>query len=150
MSFDEKATWVSLVVAVVVPLVYFWEVLGQLGESSASEISYQVPLLIAIGASILLTIVGSIVMAVGTGIAIEVTGEGSTDEIGRKDERDIDISRRGDVVGYYVTSVGVVGALLLTMLEYDYFWIANALYVSFVVGAIVSYVVKLAAYRRGF
>jgi len=53
-------------------------------------------------------------------------------------------------VGYYVSSVGVVGAMALTMLEYEYFWIANALYVSFVLASLVSATVKLVAYRRGF
>ena len=37
-------------------------------------------------------------------------------------------------MGYYVASVGAVGVLVLAMLEVDYFWIANALYLSFVVG----------------
>ncbi len=36
------------------------------------------------------------------------------------------------------------------MLEADYFWIANALYLSFVVAMVVSAVVKIVAYRRGF
>jgi hypothetical protein len=44
----------------------------------------------------------------------------------------------------------MVGVLALTMLEYEYFWIASALYLSFVVGTLVSSVVKLVAYRRGF
>jgi hypothetical protein len=42
--------------------------------------------------------------------------------------RDKQISRHGDLVGYYVSSAGVVGVLALTMLEYEYFWIASALY----------------------
>jgi hypothetical protein len=36
------------------------------------------------------------------------------------------------------------------MLEYDYFWIANTLYGSFAVAGLVSGIVKLRAYRRGF
>ncbi len=72
------------------------------------------------------------------------------DDIGRTDERDADIGRRGALVGYYVSSVGAVVVLGLTMLEYDYFWIANALYGAFLLGSIVSSVVALVAYRRGF
>ena len=60
MPFEEKVTWVSLVVAVVVPVAYFAIMLGRLGDVSAADISYQWPLLIAIGASVVLTIVGSI------------------------------------------------------------------------------------------
>ena len=150
MTFEEKVTWVSLVVFAVVPVVYFVIVLGQLGQASASEIAYQRPMLIAIGVSIVLTILGAILTGIGSGISAEITEPGSGADIGRKDERDVTIGRRGELVGYYVSSVGVVGALVLTMLEYDYFWIANALYLSFVVAAFVSATVKLVAYRRGF
>jgi len=44
----------------------------------------------------------------------------------------------------------MVGVLVLTMLEYEYFWIASALYLSFVVGTLVGSVVKIASYHRGF
>ena len=39
--------------------------------------------------------------------------------------------------------------LLLTMAEVDYFWIANSLYLAFIIAAVVGAVVKLVAYRRG-
>ena len=150
MPFEEKMTWVSLVVAVAVPVVYVAIMLGRLGETTAAEIAYQWPLLIAIGASIVLSIVGAIVAAIGTGISAELRGKSAGDEIDLKDERDKQIGRRGDLVGFYVSSVGMVGVLALTMLEYDYFWIANALYLSFVAGAVVAAVVKIASYHRGF
>jgi hypothetical protein len=150
VPFEEKLTWVSLVVAVVVPVAYFAVMLGRLGETSAAEISYQRSLLIAMGASVVLTIVGSIAMGIGTGISAEIRGRSASGEIDRKDERDKQISRHGDLVGFYVSSGGMVGVLALTMLEYEYFWIASALYLSFAVGTLVSSVVKLVAYRRGF
>jgi len=150
MPFEEKVTWVSGVVSAVVAAVYFSVILGRLGDAPVNEIAYQRPLLIAIGAVIVLTIVGSIAMGIGTGISAEIKGNGSAEDIGRKDERDVRIGRRGELVGYYVASIGMLGVLVLTMLEYDYFWIANALYLSFVVAALVSSAVKLVAYRRGF
>jgi hypothetical protein len=97
-----------------------------------------------------LTILGSIAMGIGSGISAEITEPGSGSDIGRTDERDVTIGRRGELVGYYVSSGGVVVAMALTMLEYPYFWIANVLYLSFVVAALVSATVKLVAYRRGF
>ncbi|MEI8082120.1 MAG: hypothetical protein WCI74_09785, partial [Actinomycetes bacterium] len=96
------------------------------------------------------TIVGSILTGIGTGITAEIRERGSAGDIGRTDERDKQISRRGELVGYYVSSAGVVGAMALTMLEYPYFWIANALYLGFVIAALVSAAVKIVAYRRGF
>jgi NADH:ubiquinone oxidoreductase subunit 6 (subunit J) len=150
MPFEEKLTWVNLVVGVVVPVAYVAIMLGRLGETSAAEVSYQWPLLIAIGASIVLTIIGSIAMGIGTGISAELRGRSASGEIDRKDERDKQISRHGDLVGYYVSSAGVVGVLALTMLEYEYFWIASALYLSFAIGTVVASAVKIASYHRGF
>jgi hypothetical protein len=116
----------------------------------AAEIAYQRPLLIAIGASILLTIVGAILAAIGTAVSSELSGRDASEDIERKDERDVDINRRGDLLGYYVASVGVLGVMALTMLEVDYFWIANALYLSFVAAALASGAFKLVLYHRGY
>ena len=150
MPFEEKMTWVSVVVGFLVPVTYFAVVLPQLSDTAAADIAYQLPLVISVVASIVLMIAGAIAMAVATAIGAEISGTGSVDDIDRKDERDVQISRRGDVVGYYVASVGAVVALILTMLEYDYFWIANTLYLSFAVAGVVAGIVKLRAYRRGF
>ncbi len=150
MTFEEQVTWVAVVVMAAVSAVYSWVVFSQLGEVPVAEIAYQPPLVIAVIASIVLIIVGAIVTAIGTAISAEITGNGSVDDIGRTDERDINIGRRAELVGYYVSSAGVFVALGLTMLEYDYFWIANALYLSFVIASLVSSLVKLVAYRRGF
>jgi hypothetical protein len=150
MPFEEKITWVNGLVTIVVPVVYFVVMIGRLQSTSASDIGYQRALIIAIVASVVLTIVGSIAAGIGTGISAELRGRKAADDIDRKDERDKTISRRGDLIGYYVASAGMVGVLILTMLETDYFWIANALYLSFVVAMAVSTVVKPVAYRRGF
>jgi hypothetical protein len=150
MPFEEKLSWVNAVVMAIVPVAYFVVMLGRLGDTSAADISYQWPLLIAIGVSIALTIVGSIMAGIGTGISAELRGRSASAEIDRKDERDKQISRHGDLIGFSVSSAGMVGVLALTMLEYEYFWIASALYLSFVVGTLVGSVVKIVSYHRGF
>jgi hypothetical protein len=150
MPFEEKISWVNAVVMAIVPVAYFVVMLGRLGDTSAADISYQRPLLIAIGISIVLTIVGSILAGIGTGISAELRGRSASAEIDRKDERDKQISRHGDLIGFSVSSAGMVGVLALTMLEYEYFWIASALYLSFVVGTLVASAVKIASYHRGF
>jgi hypothetical protein len=150
MPFEEKMTWVNGVVTTVVPLVYLVIMIGRLQSTPAADIAYQRPLIIAIVATIVLTIIGSIIAAIGTGISAELRGRKASDDIDRKDERDKRISRHGDLIGLYVSSAGVVVALALTMLEADYFWIANAIYLAFVVGTLVGATVKLVAYRRGF
>lgn len=150
MPFEEKLTWVSLVVAIAVPIAYFSVVLGRLQRAPADEVAYQWPLIVAVAASVVLMIVGAIVMAIATAAAAEITGKGSIADIDKKDERDIHIAHRGELAGYYACSVGVVAALVLTLLESDYFWIANAIYVGFIAAGVVSAAVKLRAYRRGF
>lgn len=150
MPFKEKFTWVSLVVFAAVPGVYFALVLGRLADAEVAEIAYQAPMLVAIGVSILLTIVGTILTGIGTGIAIKMSGVGSTDDIGRDDERDDDINLRGQVAGSYAAGLGALAALILAMLRLDQFWIANVIYVSFVASTVTAAIVKLAAYRRGF
>jgi hypothetical protein len=150
MSFEEKFTWVNAVVTVIVAAVYCVLVFGQLGDVPAAEIAYQRPMIIAVVALIVLTIVGTILMAIGTAVSAEITGSGSVDDVGRKDERDVRIGHRGMRASYVASSVGGLLALGLAMLEYDYFWIANVLFLSFVVAGLVSSAVKLMAYRRGF
>lgn len=150
MPFEEKFTWVSTVVSTGVAAVYFTFILGQTHSTPVAQIAYQKPLLIAIGTLIVLTIVGAIGVAIASAIFAQITGSGSVDEIDRKDERDADINRRGELVGYYVSSAGAVGVLALAMLRYDPFWIANALYLSFALGALVASVAKIVAYRRGY
>jgi len=150
MSFEERLTWVNAVVSVVVTAVYCAVVFGRLGNMPVADVAYQWAMLISILALVVLTIIGAILMAVGTAVSAEITGNGSVDDIDRKDERDVQISHRGMRTGYVVSSVGGVLALGLAMLEYDYFWIANALFLSFVVAGLVTSAVKLMAYRRGF
>jgi hypothetical protein len=36
------------------------------------------------------------------------------------------------------------------LLEVDYFWIANVLYLCFTLSAVLSSIAKIFAYRRGF
>jgi hypothetical protein len=150
MPFEEKMTWVRGVVTNIVPVVYFAIMIGRLQSTPAADIAYQVPLIVAMVASVVLTVIGAILMSIGTSVVAVARGRKPEDEIDRKDERDKTISRHGDLVGYYVASAGMVGVLILTMLETDYFWIANALYLSFVVAMVVSSAVKLVAYHRGF
>jgi len=106
MPFEEKFTWVSTVVSTGVAAVYFAIVLGQARTVPVAEIAYQRPLLIAIGSLIALTILGAIVVAIGTAVSAKIKGRGSVDDVNRKDERDADINRRGELIGYYVSSGG--------------------------------------------
>jgi hypothetical protein len=150
MTFKEKMAWVNALVTFVVGVVYFTIVGRRLDSGPVSEIAYQWPMIIAIGVSIVSTIIGTIVVTIGTAVRAEITGEGSVKDIDRADERDVGIDRRGELVGYYVSSAGVLAALVLAMLRHDQFWIANALYLFLLIGSVASSVAKIVLYRRGF
>jgi len=150
MPYEEKVSWVSGFVSIIVAAVYASVVLPELGGGPVGAIAYQKPMLIAIGAMIVMTIVGTILMSIGTAVSVEITGTGSVDDIDRRDERDVHINRRGELAGFYASSAGLVGALALAMLKADQFWIANAIFLSLMVASVVSAAVKIFIYRRGF
>jgi hypothetical protein len=49
-----------------------------------------------------------------------------------------------------ILGIGMVGPFVLALVEADHFWIANAMYLVFVLQAVAGTVMKLVAYRRGF
>ena len=138
MSFEEKRTWVFAVVLVVVYAVYLAVVSVRARNMAITEVAYAAPLLGSIGAAIVLTIVASIAVAI------------ATKDRGKTDVRDTDIHRYGDYFGQIVFSVCVSVPLLLALAEAKHFWIANALYLGYIVSAVTSSAVKILAYRRGF
>ena len=150
MSFEEKLTWVNTVTTVIVAAVYAWIIGSQIAAGPVTDIAYQKPMIIALGAIVVLTIVGAIATAIGTAVGVKISGEGSVADIDRKDERDVHINRRGDLASYYVVAVFMFAILAMTMLEYPHFWIANAVFVALLASGLTSSAVKLVAYHRGF
>ncbi|KAA3614241.1 MAG: hypothetical protein DWQ01_00640 [Planctomycetota bacterium] len=142
MSFTEKLSWVLMGANLLTYLVYLGWILERPADLPLVEVEYLWPLVGALVATIVLTILGSILIA----IPQAASGEDNFEP----DERDTHIDRRGEMVGYVVFSVGVMGALGLTLAEVDHFWIGNAIYLSAVVATLVGTGVKLVAYRRGF
>ncbi len=63
--------------------------------------------------------------------------------------RDKEIDRFGEFATRWFLITGAVAALFMAMAEWDYFWIANVIYLGFALSAIASSVLKLVAYRRG-
>ena len=139
MSFEEKSTWTYAVIAVVLAVIYFAIVLGQLPQTAAGDIAFQMPLLATIGASIGLTIAAHILIAIA-----------APDDAGKRDQRDKDINRYGEYVGGLVLGVAAVVPLILALAEVDHFWIANTIYLAFILSATAGSIVKIVAYRRGF
>lgn len=138
MAYEEKSAWVMLVLAVVAYAVYVVVVLSMAGETPLVEVDYAPALFITIGGSIVASIVIHIIVGMFTRRAD--TG---------KDQRDREIHRFGEYTGNAFLVIGALAAMVMAVLRWDYFWIANVLYLCFVLSAIVGSMAKLAAYRRG-
>lgn len=139
MSYEEKGTWSFLVVAIAGYAVYLWLVLSQIvGGTPVDEVDYAIPMLWTIG--------GAVVAGIVARIAIEIASPG---ESTRADVRDRQIDRAGEQVGNSLVVIAGIGALVLAMLQVHWFWIANAIYLGFVLSAVLGSLAKLAMYRRG-
>ena len=146
MSSEERGQWVYLVAIVVTYGAYVAIVLAQADRGSLTDVDYVPVMLAAIGIGIVLAIVGRIVVEIAGGIAAEMAGEEARHEA---DVRDRDIGRFGEYFAGTVLGVGMVVPFVLTLTEFDHFWIANAMYLAFVLSAVVGAAIKLVAYRRG-
>jgi hypothetical protein len=140
MSFEEKRSWIYAAIAIAVPAVYVVVMLRRLDSTDAADVSYIRPLITAVVAAMVLNIVANMVAGMFS----------RREDVDRKDERDRQIHRNGEFVGFHVMSIAALGPLVLAMAEVDYFWIANALYLAFCLAALGSAAAKIVAYRRGF
>ena len=138
MSFEEKNTWIYGTTALLAAAVYFIVIGSQIASTPVAQIDYVVPMIAAIVGSIVLSIVAIIVVSVS-----------APSEADKRDERDRQVNARGDQVGFYVMSLLAIVPLGLAFAEVEHFWIANSLYLAFVATAVLTSVVKIAAYRRG-
>lgn len=139
VSYEEKGVWVYLVVVVATYGCYLSIILGRAAGNPVTEVPYVATMLWTIGVAIALSVVGR--------IAVEIA---KPSESYRSDARDKEIDRRGEYVGGIVVAVVMLVPLGLAMAEAEHFWIANAMYGACVLSAVVSSLVKLVAYRRGF
>jgi hypothetical protein len=148
MSFEEKTTWTTALVQLVVAIWYAVRVVPQLASTPVADIEYRGPLLGMVVASVGLTIVASILLA-GT-IATRAAVRGEATDVDRSDERDRSISRWAGNIGGTVLAVAVVPALVLTLFEVEHFWIAQSLVAALVLSELVTAGLRIYRYRRGF
>ena len=138
MSYEEKGTWVYLVASAGAYAVYLAIILGRLLRSPAAEVPYVSVLLWTAGASIAASILGRVLVETA-----------SPSDSRRGDVRDKEIYRFGEYASRWFLVAGAAAALFMAMARWDYFWIANVLYLGFVLWAIAGSVLKIVAYRRG-
>ena len=143
MSFEERGVWILLTVAVAAYAVYLFLILGGPADVPLAERPYVVPMLWTIGGAI----VGGIVLSIFSGILTGIISRRGT--VDKKDQRDKEIGAFGTRMGQAWIVIGALAAMLMAMAEWDWFWIANVLYLCFAVSAIFEGVAKVVAYRRG-
>jgi amino acid transporter len=132
MSFDEKNAWVFLTTAVAGYAVY----LLLLAAQGAA----------AYGALLLWTVGGAIVVNIVARIALSIAFPKESRE---RDARDREVKAFGERVGQAFVVLGALIALVLALVEAPWFWIANAVYLGFVLSAVVGSIASLVAYRKG-
>ena len=139
MAFLEKSNWVVLVVGVPTLLLYLAFVLPQVLGKPIAEVSWVEPMILAIVGFVVANVLGNVVAAAA-----------NPGEADKNDERDREIDRVGERVGNWLIVAGAITALILAMTRADHFWIANAIFLGGIAGALLSSVTKIAAYRGSF
>jgi protein-S-isoprenylcysteine O-methyltransferase Ste14 len=139
MTHEEKRAWIRLVVAVLGYAAYVAIVVSRAGGRRLPDAPY--------ASTLLWTVVAAIVAAIVAEIVLGVVNPGASRT---KDERDREIGRLGDLVGQSFVVIGAVAAMFMAMADWDRFWIANVIYLCFVLSAVLGGITKVVVYRRSF
>ena len=139
MTHEEKRAWIRLVVSVIAYAVYVTIVLSRADGRPLSDVPYAAALLWTIGSAIAASIIVEIAISIANPKASRM-----------RDVRDRQIGRLGDQTGQAFVVIGAVAAMLMALAEWDWFWIANAIYLCFVLSAILGGITKVVVYRKSF
>ena len=139
MTFLEKSNWVVLIVGVPTILLYAVLVVPQVLSEPITEVSWVEPMILAIVGFIVANVLGNVAAAAS-----------NPREADRKDQRDQEIDRFGERIGNWLIAAGAIAALVLAMAEAEHFWIANAIFLAGITGALLSSAMKIAAYHGPF
>jgi hypothetical protein len=138
VSYEEKGVWAYLIAVVGSYAVYVVIIIGRLATSPVSQVHY--------ATTLLWTTVASTAASVAVRTVLETA---RPSESRRRDVRDREIGRFGEYASRWLVVFAAGAAMLMAMARWDYFWIANVIYLGFVLWAVVGSVLKVVAYRRG-
>ncbi|WP_035845031.1 hypothetical protein [Kitasatospora azatica] len=139
MAIEEKRAWILLLVTIASYAAYLTVILGHPAGEPLTQARYAPALLWSVGAAIAASILLHITVAAF-----------SPKEANTKDQRDREIHRFSQYIGQSFVVLGGVAGLVLAMAGLDRFWIANAIYLAFVLSALLGSTAKIVAYRFGF
>jgi hypothetical protein len=138
MSYEEKGVWAYLLSSAGAYIVYLVIVVPRLFHTPAAHVPYLVPLI--------MSTIASVIIATLVRSALEVARPSDSH---KADVRDREIARFGEHASRWCVVGGATVGLIGAFDRWDYFWIANAIYLGFVLWAVVGSVLRLVAYRRG-
>jgi hypothetical protein len=139
MAFLEKSNWVVLVVGVPTLVIYLAVIVPQVLGQPIAEVSWVEPMIVTIVVFVVANVLGNVVAAAS-----------NPSEADKNDERDREIDQFGERVGNWLMVAGSIAALVLAMTTADHFWIANAIFLGGIAGALLSSITKIAAYHGPF
>jgi hypothetical protein len=138
MSYEEKGIWVYLVTSAGAYAVYLAIMAGRLQNTPVAQVPYASVLLWA-------TLASAVASVLGRTLVETVSPSDSR----RSDVRDKEIYRFGEYASRWFIVAGAAAGFFMALAKVDYFWIANVIYLGFVLWAVAGSAVKLVAYRRG-
>jgi|KBSSwiStaDraftv2_1062776.scaffolds.fasta_scaffold320909_3 hypothetical protein len=159
MTLEERRAWSRMLVSVAAYAVYVTIIVNRADGGPLADVPYAATLLWTIGIAIAASIAFEIVIAI-TGEVVASVKESVQKEIGlasgkrrrgrlEVDERDREIGRYGEYVGNSFVVIGATSAMLMAMVEWPWFWIANVIYLCFLLSQVLSSITKIVLYRRG-
>ena len=158
MTLEERRAWSRMLVSVAAYAVYVTIIVNRADGRPLADVPYAATLLWTIGIAIAASIAFEIVIAI-TGEVVASVKESVQKEIGHRgperrgklavDERDREIGRYGEYVGNSFVVIGATSAMLMAMVEWPWFWIANVIYLCFLLSQVLSSITKIVLYRRG-
>jgi len=137
MTHVEKRAWINLVAAILSYATYVAIITSRADGRPLPAVPYAGVLLWTVGGAIVASILAEIVLA------IVVPGASLASDV-----RDREIGRFGEHVGQSFVVIGAVAAMAMAMAGWDRFWIANVIYLCFVLSAILGGITKVVVYRR--
>lgn len=139
MTGEEKTAWTSAISAGVGLLLYLAFALVALGiHSEVEDIDFSLPLL-----GCMFGIVVPVWLMRGS--LLRASGARGIE----RDERDMDIARRGDQARHQTLLMTCVIILALALNRSDHFWIAGAVFAGVSLSYVIGSAVQISGYRNG-
>ena len=136
MSFEERHTWAGLVIGLVAIAVYVGVIAMRAQDTPVGDVAWEWPMLWTV-----------LVAGVGYGVMVGLLAARYRGP--RRDRRDEEIDRFGELSGKGLLSFTVVVAIVLLAREVDAFWVAHTLFGGSYLASMIGTLAKLAAYRKG-